>query len=68
MTTNLLSSARELTSRTIDGIDVRLLWSEADGLVFVAVNDHKTGECFTVPVAADQRPLEVFEHPYAYCA
>jgi len=67
MTTDPLSSARELTSRTTDGIDVRLLWSEPDGLLFVAVHDHKTGESFAVPVPAGKRPLDVFEHPYAYC-
>jgi hypothetical protein len=68
MTTNLLPAARELTSRTGDGIDVRLLWCEADDLLFVTVDDHRTGESFTVPVPVDQRPLEVFQHPYAYSA
>lgn len=60
--------ARELDSRTSDGIEVRLLWSERDGQVLVAVNDTKTGEAFEVPVHDRERALDVFRHPYAYAA
>ncbi|WP_249019903.1 hypothetical protein [Conexibacter sp. S30A1] len=57
---------RELHTRSVDGLDVALLWCEADDLVFVRVEDRRTGEAFSVPVRRDQSPLEVFHHPYAY--
>ena len=57
---------RELHTRSVDGLDVALLWCEADNLVFVRVEDRRTGQAFTVPVRRDQSPLEVFHHPYAY--
>jgi hypothetical protein len=57
---------RELHSRTSDGILVRLLWCEHNNRVFVAVNDNKTGETFSLEVPAGQRALHVFDHPYAY--
>jgi len=58
--------ARELDSRTSDGIQVRLLWHTADGHVSVAVSDTKTGEAFELRVRDGERPLDVFHHPYAY--
>jgi hypothetical protein len=66
MTPELLTSMRELHSRMTGGIHVRLLWCEGDGRVFVAVNDHRTGDDFSVEVPEDQRALQVFDHPYAY--
>jgi hypothetical protein len=68
MSPELLTSTRELHSRLNDGIQVRLLWCEANGRVFVAVNDHKTGEAFSVDVPEGQRALQVFDHPFAYAA
>ena len=59
---------RELDSRMSDGIHVRMLWHSLDGHVSVAVEDTKTGEVFDVPVGDDDRPLDVFHHPYAYAA
>ena len=59
---------RELDRRTGDGIEVRLLWSQNDGHVTVAVTDTKTGEAFELPVREGERPLDVFHHPYAYAA
>jgi hypothetical protein len=59
---------RELDSRTSDGIEVRLLWSQNDGHVTVAVTDSKTGEEFELPVPDGERALEVFRHPYAFAA
>jgi hypothetical protein len=59
---------RELDSRTIDGISVRLLWSEPDGKLYVTVADAKTGDAFSVVVRDPERSLEVFRHPYAYAA
>lgn len=68
MTPELLISTRELHSRQNDGILVRLLWCEDNGRVFVAVNDHKTGEAFSVEVPSGERALQVFQHPYSYAA
>lgn len=68
MTSEFLISMRELDGRQADGMDVRLLWCEADGSVLVAVNDHRSGEAFSVEVEEGERPLEVFNHPYVYAA
>ena len=68
MKPEMLTSLRELHSRIADGILVRLLWCPIENRVFVAVNDHKNGGSFSVEVAADERALDVFEHPYAYAA
>jgi len=66
MTPRLLTAMRELDRRQADGVDVRLLWCEADGSVLVAVKDHQTGEAFSVEVQEADRALEVFKHPYVY--
>lgn len=66
MSVELLTSMRELHSRTNDGIHVRMLWCEGDGRVFVAVNDNRTGQAFSVEVPDRERALEVFHHPFAY--
>ena len=58
--------ARELDSRTSDGINVRLLWHPTDGHVSVAVHDCKSGEAFEVPVGPRERARDVYQHPYAY--
>ena len=68
MTPELLTSMRELDSRASDGIQVWLLWCQDNDRVFVAVNDHKTGEAFSVEVPEGERALHVFDHPYAYAA
>lgn len=60
--------ARELDSRTSDGIDVRLLWHPSGERVTVAVADAKAGDAFELPVHEGERALEVFHHPYAYAA
>jgi hypothetical protein len=57
---------RELHARMGDGLQVQLLWCEADDLVFVRVEDLRTDRAFTIPVQEGQSPLEVFHHPYAY--
>jgi hypothetical protein len=59
---------RELHHRSSDGIDVRLLWSEHDGRVAVAVSDARTGEAFTVDVRPGDRAMDVFHHPFSYAA
>ena len=66
MSQETLTSMRELHSRTADGIVVRLLWRQLDNRVFVAVDDSRTGNTFSVQVPEGERPLHVFDHPYAY--
>lgn len=61
-----LPGFRELDHRANDGIDVWLLWRPLDDRLVVAVTDAKSGDAFTVEVAAHERPLDVFHHPYAY--
>jgi hypothetical protein len=57
---------RELDTRVSDGLQIQLLWCEADGLVFVRVEDQRTGEGFSIPVKQGQSPQDVFNHPFAY--
>jgi hypothetical protein len=64
----IATQARELDSRTSDGIHVQLLWYPLDGHVSVAVNDTKTGEAFELEVRHGQHALDVYRHPYAYAA
>lgn len=68
MTAQLLDTMRELHSRINDGIRVRMLWSEHDGRVAVAVSDARTGDEFAIEVRRGERALDVFHHPYAYAA
>ncbi len=66
MTAEMLTTMRELDSRSNQGVRVRLLWCAGNGRVFVTVNDHRNGEAFSVEVPDGERALEVFNHPYAY--
>ena len=66
MSPELLTSIRELHSRENGSIHVRLLWCKDADRVFVAVNDHNTGEAFSVEVPEGEPALQVFHHPYAY--
>lgn len=66
MTTQTLTPLRELHSRTNDGMLIRMLWSADENRVFVAVDDQKTGETFSVEVPEGERPMHVFAHPFAY--
>ena len=68
MTAQIHNTMRELDSRCGDGIHVRLLWSEHDGRLAVAVADAKTGDAFAVDVREGDRAMDVFHHPYAYAA
>jgi hypothetical protein len=58
---------RELDHRRNDGIDVRLLWSEVDDQVSVAVSDARTGDAFVIAVEGHEA-RDAFQHPYAYAA
>ena len=58
---------RELDQRSNDGIEVTLLWGEADNRVLVLVVNTCSLEAFELeaePAAA----LDVFDHPFAYAA
>jgi hypothetical protein len=66
MTATTSTVMRELDHRSSNGIDVRLMWSESDGRVHVAVTDNKTGEAFTVEVREGESAAKVFQHPFAY--
>jgi hypothetical protein len=66
MTATTTHLMRELDHRNSDGIDVRLLWNERENRVYVAVNDAKTGEAFTIPVRESESAMDVFHHPFAY--
>lgn len=61
------STLTELHHRSVDGIDVSLLWSRDTNALMVAVEDSRSGISFEVPAPAE-RALDVFEHPFAYAA
>jgi hypothetical protein len=66
MTATTTHLMRELDHRNSDGIDVRLLWNQHENRVYVAVNDAKTEEAFTIEVRDGERAMDVFQHPFAY--
>jgi hypothetical protein len=66
MTATTAHLMRELDHRTSGGVDVRLLWNQRENRVYVAVNDTKSDEAFTVEVRADERAMDIFHHPFAY--
>jgi hypothetical protein len=58
----------ELISRSEAGIDVALLWKRDDNTAIVVVVDHFADESFLLHVRADDNPLDMFHHPFAYAA
>jgi hypothetical protein len=58
---------RELAHRSGDGLEVTLLWDPRDDSLIVRVHDTQAGARFEVPVES-AKPLDVFEHPFAYLA
>jgi hypothetical protein len=67
MNAAICTEARELDSRSGNGIDVRLLWHPADDAVSVFVYDATRNAAFEVEV--DPRDaLDAFQHPFAYAA
>jgi hypothetical protein len=68
MNAEALTSTRELDSRVSGGQQVRLLWCEHDGRLWVSVIDTRTGAAFRLEVGEGERPVDVFNHPYAYAA
>ena len=68
MTAETLTSVRELDCRQTGRVQVRLLWNRAEGGLWVAVIDTRTGDSFSVQVRDGERPTDVFNHPYAFAA
>jgi len=68
MTAEIPISVRELDYRANGGVQIRLLWCQQDGRLWVAVMDTRTGRSFCLDVREGERPLDVFHHPYAYAA
>ena len=59
------ADAQELDSRSGDGIDVTLLWSQNANRVWISVVDEKSGDWFEQDVHP-ALALDAFQHPYAY--
>jgi hypothetical protein len=56
----------ELSERRFDGISVGLYWTRGTDLVVVTVDDDASGDAFELVVADNERPLDVFQHPFAF--
>ena len=56
---------KELAERSGDGVEVRLVWSDADDRLTVIVTDSRTEESFEIEARRDNA-LDVFNHPFAY--
>jgi hypothetical protein len=61
-----INHTRELASREIGGLAVRLVWHPNDNAVTVSVTDSRTGDRFQLAVDR-KRALDAFYHPFAYC-
>ena len=48
-------TTRELNHRTIDGLDIRMLWDPGSNQVTIVVDDYRTGETFEVEVGPGER-------------
>ncbi len=59
------SDIRELESRSNDGIDVTLLWSDRSNQIWVSVVDERRGTAFVLDVDPSEA-LDAFHHPFAY--
>ena len=58
----------ELAVRQQDGASVTLFWTRGTNVLAVEVVDHRNGDSFEYVLEPDERPLDVFYHPYAYAA
>jgi len=56
----------ELAAREDNGIAVELYWTRGTDALAVTVADATTGDYFELVVADNERPLDVFYHPFAY--
>ena len=68
MSRTMTAATRELAFRASNGLEVALLWHPRNDVVSVAVHDSKTGESFELVLGEGEKPMDVFEHPYAYAA
>lgn len=68
MTVDKLTSVEELDNRIAHCTQVRLLWSRTDNRLWVSVLQTRSGLRFTFAVEDGERPLDVFNHPFAYAA
>jgi hypothetical protein len=62
----MLPASRELAHRSMNGIEVFLIWYPADDSLAIVVID-ENADSFELVVTAEEA-LDVFEHPYAYAA
>lgn len=62
------SATRELAHREGDGVEVALLWYPSNDVVSVQVVDARADQIFELVLGDNDRPLDVFHHPYAYAA
>lgn len=58
---------RELDSRSVDGLEVALIWRASDGAVCLEVADYKQHSFTCVAVDAPDAAY-AFKHPFAYAA
>jgi hypothetical protein len=58
----------ELATREGYGVAVQLLWCRITQVLTVTVDDAATGDYFELVLREDDRPLDVFHHPYAHAA
>lgn len=58
---------KELDYRSMDGLEVWLLWSKPENRLFVRVSNSSSEVTFELDVEASNA-LDVFRHPYAYAA
>jgi hypothetical protein len=63
----VIDGPRELAFRAQNGVEVTLLWWRQANKLAVSVVDQTAGDTFVVPVG-EERPLDVFHHPYAHAA
>jgi hypothetical protein len=56
----------ELAAREDNGISVELCWTRGTNALAVTVADSTTGDYFELALADNERPLDVFYHPFAY--
>jgi hypothetical protein len=56
----------ELADRDQNGISVVLHWTRGTKDLAVTVADASTGDYFELVVGDNERPLDVFYHPFAY--
>jgi hypothetical protein len=56
----------ELAEREHDGVSVALYWARGTDALAVTVEDATTGDYFELALADNERPLDVFYHPFAY--